>query len=366
MIYTSNVGATLLAQRVGTLLIGAFGSEVYDDNTSFYLNIPDRMGKGYMKNRLSFGSFVRSRLLWLCLASLVLVLVISVMSGLIAYPQATSSQQASPQATHSQQESPPAQGGTLPKPAHIVIAIEENHAYSQIIGSSNAPYINSLAKQGASFTNSHAIMHPSQPNYLALLSGSTQGIIDDSCPHTFSGPDLGRELIDAGLSFAGYSETMPSTGYTDCVSPNFLNPLYARKHNPWVNFSDVGASENLPWTSFPTNYSTLPTISIVIPNQVDDMHSASVQQGDTWLKNNLDRYVQWAKTNNSLFILTWDEDNGTLDNQIPTLFVGSMVKVGQYSENINHYNILRTLEDIYSLPRAHNSANVAPITDCWR
>ena len=75
----------------------------------------------------------------------------------------------------------PAAAG-LPRPDHVVVVIEENHGYSQIIGSSSAPYINSLAKQGASFTQSFAVTHPSEPNYLALFSGSTQGVTDDSCP----------------------------------------------------------------------------------------------------------------------------------------------------------------------------------------
>ena len=74
----------------------------------------------------------------------------------------------------------------LPLPGHIVVVVEENHGYSQIIGSSQAPYINTLATEGALFTNSHALTHPSEPNYLAFFSGSTQGITDDSCPHTFS------------------------------------------------------------------------------------------------------------------------------------------------------------------------------------
>src|SRR5436190_4021931 len=91
----------------------------------------------------------------------------------------------------------------VPTPSHVVIAIEENHAYSQIIGSSSAPYINSLANSGALFTQSFAITHPSEPNYLAFFSGSTQGITDDSCPHTFAPPDLGGELIAAGLTFGG-------------------------------------------------------------------------------------------------------------------------------------------------------------------
>ena len=83
---------------------------------------------------------------------------------------------------------------SIPRPAHVVVVVEENHGYSQIIGSSQAPYINTLASQGALFTNSSGIAHPSQPNYLAIFSGSTQGIIDDSCPHTFSVQDLESEL----------------------------------------------------------------------------------------------------------------------------------------------------------------------------
>jgi hypothetical protein len=91
--------------------------------------------------------------------------------------------------------------GNIPKYDHVVIVVEENEAQVNIIGNPSAPYINSLANQGANFTNSYAISHPSEPNYLAFFSGSTQGITDDSCPHTFSGANLGSELIAAGLSF---------------------------------------------------------------------------------------------------------------------------------------------------------------------
>jgi hypothetical protein len=246
----------------------------------------------------------------------------------------------------------------------VVIVIEENHASSSIIGSTSAPYINALAKSGAMFANSFAITHPSEPNYLALFSGSTQGVTDDSCPHTFSGPDLGGNLIKAGLGFAGYSESLGNVGYTGCQYPPSA-PVYARKHNPWVNFSDVPASANQPLTSFPTNYSTLPTISFVVPNLVNDMHDGSIQQGDSWLQQHIDGYVQWAKTHNSLLLVTWDEDDGTTVNKIPTFAVGPMVKAGTYSETITHYNVLRTLEDMYKLPRISNSANVQPVLDCW-
>jgi acid phosphatase len=233
---------------------------------------------------------------------------------------------------------PPTHAAALPRPAHVVIVMEENHSSSDIIGSSSAPYINSLANQGALFTQSFAVTHPSQPNYLALFSGSTQGITDDSCPPTFTTGNLASELLAAGLTFTGYSEDLPRAGSTVCTSG-----AYARKHSPWVNFSNVPSSDNQPFSGFlsSSNYKALPTVSLVIPNLNNDMHDGTVQQGDTWLKHNINAYAQWAKQNNSLLIITWDEDDGSQSNQIPTILVGQSVKAGTYSETINHYNVLR-------------------------
>jgi acid phosphatase len=251
--------------------------------------------------------------------------------------------------------------GQVPKPSHVVVVIEENHGYSQIIGSSQAPYINTLATQGALFTKSYALTHPSQPNYLALFSGATQGIIDDSCPHTFSVQSLESELITAGKSFRGYSEGLPSVGSTVCTSG-----LYVRKHAPWTDFSKDLSSDNRPFTSFPTDFTKLPTVAWVIPNLDDDMHDGTIQQADSWLQTHLLAYVTWAQNNNSLLIVQWDEDQGTSTNQIPTIFVGPMVKPGKYSETINHYNILRTVEDMYGLPHLGKSATAKAITDVWK
>jgi phosphoesterase family protein len=250
----------------------------------------------------------------------------------------------------------------VPTPDHVVIVIEENHAYSQIIGSSSAPYINSLAQQGANFTQSFAIEHPSQPNYLDFFSGSNQRVTNDNCPvGPFSAANLGSELSAQGLLFTGYSEDMPSVGYTGCT---YLK--YARKHNPWSDFSNVPTTDNKPFAGyFPSDYSTLPPVSIVVPNLNDDMHDGTIQQGDTWLRNNMSDYVNWTYTHNSLFIVTWDEDDSLHGNNIPTIFVGPMVNPGNYSEHITHYNVLRTVEDMYSTGYAGQSANVSPITDIW-
>jgi phosphatidylinositol-3-phosphatase len=249
----------------------------------------------------------------------------------------------------------------LPKPDRIIIVMEENHSYADIIGNPQAPYINGLAQAGALFTDSHAVTHPSQPNYLELFSGSTQGVKDDSCPHSFSVDSEASQLIAAGKSFVGYSEGLPAEGSEVCTYGK-----YARKHAPWTNFTNLPATTNEPWTAFPAKLKKLPTVSWVIPNLLDDMHDGTIAQGDTWLKNNIASYVTWAMTHNSLLIVTWDEDDGSQSNQIPTIFIGPMVKQGQYSEHITHDTVLATIEAMYGLAPLGNAANVKPIKDVWQ
>ena len=248
----------------------------------------------------------------------------------------------------------------IPAYDHVVVVIEENHSFSEVIGNSNAPYITSLANTGAKMTQSFAVTHPSEPNYLALFSGSTHGLTDDSCPHTYTGENLGHQLIAAGRTFTGYSESMPSDGYTGCTSGS-----YARKHNPWVNFTNVPSSSNLRFSRFPTDFTTLPKVSIVVPNLCNDMHDCSVSTGDTWLKNHLGAYATWAKTHNSLLLVTFDEDDRSASNRIPTLFYGAHVATGTYSEHITHYTVLRTLESINGLGCTGSSCSVSPISDIW-
>jgi acid phosphatase len=261
----------------------------------------------------------------------------------------------------------------LPRPAHVVVVIEENHSFDEIIGSPAAPYLNSLARQGALLTDASAVSHPSQPNYLALFSGSDQGVTDDSCVGGFAGANLASELAAAGRTFGGFSESLPYAGYAGCDQ----GPLYARRHNPWADFLNVPAADNLAFLppagrgarrSFAPSgggFGALPTVSIVVPNLQNDMHDGTVQQGDTWLQANLAGYAHWARTHHSLLVVTWDEDDGTPNNHIATLVVGQGVRRGRYGEPVNHYNLLRTVEDMYGLAPLGASAAAAPITDIW-
>jgi acid phosphatase len=284
----------------------------------------------------------------------------------------------------------------LPVYDHIVIVIEENKFYEQIISAANAPYINSLRMEGANFTQMFAEEHNSQGNYFWLFSGSNQnvGFVDvipnamNNPKYPFKAPNLGAALIARGLSFKGYAEDLPAIGSEVEYAKNAKGEkVYARKHVPWISFanvpngSTVQTSSNLRFADFPANskdFDTLPTVAIVVPNLENDMHNGSpknsIPRGDAWLRQNLDPYYQWAKNNNSLLIVTWDENDDELllqgltnpfvqptnkfnkvrQNRIPTLFAGAHVKPGDYAEGkgVTHVNILRTLEAMYGLPKA--------------
>ncbi len=322
----------------------------------------------------------------------------------------------------------PQQIATAPvRPDHIVIVIMENHSFGQIIGSPEAPHINALAAEGASIVNgpmdpaglhsgSHAVRHPSQPNYLELFSGNNQGTIQDGHPGTssepftspppFATPNLGAALRHAGYTFATYSEDLPSVGSDDDGGGGSSG--YQRKHNPAVNWqsADAGPANNhlppelnqpffplpgQPATGFPTDFNQLPTVAIVVPNQQHDMHDGTIAEGDIWIKQNIiDTYYRWAKTHNSLLIVTFDEDgDDTASNQITTIFAGPMIQPGNYTETdlnignpyvgapgdpgiqtptgtaMNHWNVLSTILDLYGLAHIDRSINRPALTDIF-
>jgi phosphatidylinositol-3-phosphatase len=272
----------------------------------------------------------------------------------------------------------------LPRYDHIVIVIDENKSYDQIIGNKNAPYINNvLVKEGANLTRMFAEEHESEGNYFWIFSGNSQDVgYEDVIPNSknrrvypFRTSNLAEQLIKNGYTFKGYSESLPFIG--DTV---YRQGEYARKHVPWVSFGNIpqgkteATSTNLQFAQFPSDYNKLSTVAFVIPNLLGDMHDPksadiSVPYGDKWLKDNLDSYYQWAKTHNSLLIITFDENNNpaklksptnpassdlSFKNRIPTIFAGAHIKHGDYPEGkgVDHVNILRTIEAMYGLKRS--------------
>jgi hypothetical protein len=291
----------------------------------------------------------------------------------------------------------------LPVYDHIVIVVEENKDFEQIFRG-DAPYIKTLAHEGASITRMFAEEHNSQGNYFWLFSGSNQNVgFFDQVPsaatradYPFNASNLGEQLIKKGLSFKGYSESLPAIGSEVVFDPPDCRGdgcVYGRKHVPWISFANVPngttieTSSNLRFADFPSDFATLPTVAIVIPNLEDDMHNGdpkrSIPVGDAWLRQNLDGYYQWAKTHNSLLIVAFDEGDDKsgyagltnplsapttpyppidkhdqylrdVENRIVTIFAGAHVKPGSYAEGkgITHVNILRTIEAMYGLPKS--------------
>ena len=274
----------------------------------------------------------------------------------------------------SQSQAAGAADKSLPQPDHVIVVIFENHSFDQIIDPGHAPFIYSLAANSALFVNAFAVAHPSQPNYFALFSGSTQGVRDNA-DHSFDAPNLAAALASANKSFIGYIES---------GSP--------RLHNPWESFNNAQKVErNL--SELPNDFTQLPTVAFIIPNLNHDMHGERqvgrlrgrlehhfralfpglndgmdeglVRDGDTWLKDHLGSYVEWANTHNSLLIVTFDEDDDYAGNHIPTLFLGAHVRPDRYAERITHYNVFSTLLAMYDLPPFAAAVTNGPINSIW-
>lgn len=257
-----------------------------------------------------------------------------------------------------------------PVPAfdHVFIVVMENTSASTIIGNSaQAPYINSLAGQYSYSSNYFGVTHPSLPNYLALTGGSTYGITSDCavsmCPVNAS--NIADTVEGAGKTWKAYMEGMPSACDTTDSYP------YAVKHNPFVYFDDIRTnasrcqSHDVPYSQLSTDLAstaTTPNFVWVTPNMCDDMHDCAVSTGDLWLKTQIPTILASPAftQQNSLLLITWDEDDFTGSNQVDMLAVGSQVKRGYVSSpTYNHYSTLRTIESAWGLPALTTSGDGA-------
>jgi len=256
---------------------------------------------------------------------------------------------------------------TIPRYDHVVIVMMENQNYSTIIGNTNqAPFINSLVTGGASFSNAHGVWHPSLPNYYALLSGSTQGLTNSTppAPGSIKADNLPHQLIANGMGFADYSdENVPAAWLAFENLPGSASAPNAV--DKWLTCPAPVAGQGCGFPTTAAGYAALPAVTFVHGNASQSMHNNNLLQGDTWLKNTVGGYAQWALANNSLLIVTFDEDEFTSANRIPTVFYGANVYRGSYSESINQYNMLSTIQTMYGVPLLANAATAAPITDVW-
>jgi hypothetical protein len=238
--------------------------------------------------------------------------------------------------------------------AHVIWIWMENHSYGQIIGSSAAPYSNSLASGCGLATNYTAVTHPSLPNYLAATSGDTWGITDDNPPS--SHPLAVNSIFQQAGSAGSYEESMPSN--CDLTSSG----TYAVKHNPeayYTNIRTACTADNVPMGTtssgaFATALSTgnLPAFSFVTPNLCNDMHDCSVQTGDAWLKSWVPKITASApyQSGNTVIFITWDEDDSSSGNHVATIVVSPYTTPGTQSTTaFTHYSLLRTTEQLLGI-----------------
>jgi acid phosphatase len=242
-------------------------------------------------------------------------------------------------------EGPPGSNSTSAI-AHVMVIMEENRSRGEVIGSPEMPYFNSLVAQYGNTTSWSGVSHPSLPNYLAFISGSTQGIKDDGTGYSFpSVPTIGSQLSEAGISWKAYMEELPSAGSTIAESGG-----YVKKHNPFAYFPETNGPNVVPASEFQENVlnSTLPSFIFYTPNLTNDGHDGSNENVDASLKNLLSTVLKssWY-ANRGVIIITWDEDEG--EGKVATVVISAgghqtLSTIG------NHYGTLATIEDLYKLP----------------
>ena len=243
---------------------------------------------------------------------------------------------------------------------HVAIVVLENTEYGDVIGSRDAPYLNGLARRYALATHYYAIRHPSLPNYLALLGGSTFGIDSDCDSCHVPATNLVDQLEQAGKTWRAYMEGAPSACFGAARAGE-----YTRHHDPFLYFDDVAANPTrcanvVPLTELAADIraGTLPAFVWITPDECHDMHDCRVRDGDRFLASLVPPLLRALGPRGVLFV-TWDE--GTSDRgccrlasggHVATIAAGALARRGVRSAvPYDHYSLLRTIEDIWRLPR---------------
>ena len=312
-------------------------------------------------------------------------------------PAAPAAQSAQPQVTKSEagKQEEAARAAARAKAHHfdrVVIIVLENVDYERAI---QDPNLQALAARGASFTNFHALFHPSYPNYLAMIAGTDFGLhrrgsfLGDrqvNFPNDAAHKTIGDTLIAAGLDFKQYAEEMPDGTCPWNISVQHVAEKrgnYVRRHVPFLSFQEVQEK----WcdrvirvdSSKSDNFFVqdakrgLVAYSLYTPNTNHDGHDTNTQVAGAWVRKFLDETFPEKMRKGTLVVLTFDESGGNEDNRIFTLFLGDMVKPADQQDSAvlgkryTHYSVLRTIEDNFGLaPLTENDRDAQPIIGIWK
>jgi hypothetical protein len=264
----------------------------------------------------------------------------------------------------------PAAAAAAPVPAfeHVVVIVFENKESSSVLGNPTAPTFNAYARRYANLTRYYGVTHPSLPNYLALVSGSTQGITSDCTTCIASGKSLADTIEASGRTWKTYAEGLPSPGYLGASRGR-----YAKKHDPFAYFTDIADDPQrrariVPLTRLQADLrrGTLPSFSLIVPDMCNSMHDCAVRVGDAWLRRTVPPLLSLPK---SVVFVVFDEGRSKIrgGGHTVALALGTAVRPrSRFTRVTGHYGLLRTIEQAWGLPLLGASSTAAPITGIWR
>jgi phosphatidylinositol-3-phosphatase len=238
---------------------------------------------------------------------------------------------------------------------HVFLIVMVNHRPAAALA---GPFTASLAATYGEAANYKAVAHPSVPNYLALTSGSTWSMKDDSY-HVLPGSDLGDQLTKAGVSWRAYMEGLGPQGCLNSPLP------YDPGHNPFAFYGGQCPANVVPLTSLTGDLAgTTPRFVWITPDRCHDTHDCPVSAGDEWLRQTVGAIMaSKAWSSNGMLFITWDEDDGSGDNHVLTLVVAPTLGHRVSNQPYTHYSLLATVEDLLGVARLGEAVAAQPMRD---
>jgi len=259
---------------------------------------------------------------------------------------------------------------------HVVVVVMENEGTSQALAD---PGIASLARQSAWLSNYHALAHPSLPNYLALVAGTTFGITRDHVETPLKAKSIVDRLEDKGLTWKSYAEDFPGSCFLHSeagagrLTPGAKPiPIYTKRHVPLLNFASVQTDARrcarvVSGDQFliDARSGRLPNYSFYSPNLFHDGHDAPLASASAWLQRFVGDFKRAASARSrTLLVVVWDEGGGkeARTNGVLAMLFGDVIKPGRYGALLTHYSLLRTIEDNFGLaPLADGDGQASPL-----
>jgi len=259
--------------------------------------------------------------------------------------------------------------GAPPTFGHVYLLIMENRGITDILTSSKATYLASLIARYGLATNYDSLTRGSQPNYLALFSGSAQGVADDLA-HDLPASNLADQLDTAGRTWRVFAENVPPDCFTGTLASGGPDGAgtYARKHEPAISFTDISTdpSRCSRISDFSHFDPSAADLELIVPNLCHDMHDCSTADGDAFLASFVPRIMASPSWATSVLFITFDEGNGVKPHpdRVATIVVAPSVRPGLRSDvHHDHYSLLRTIETVLGLPCLAHSCTANDLSE---